>query len=344
MLAALARLVAVELHVVGPPFPRRLWPQELGPCTRWIEETTDAGVVQDGDLDVDAEATAKAVDAWLKTYDDGVERWARWLGGHADLVVCDASALGVAAAARARIPSAGIANFSWDWIYRRLGLDEAADRCAKAYAEAGLLLRAEPSAPMAAFPTTRAVGLIGRHPGADRWELRRRLGIAMEERLAMIALRSPWGGRLRLPPSTWGLRYLVAAGAEGECDARADIVTAPADMAFVDQVAASDVLVAKPGYGILGDAAGAATPLLWVGRRGFPEDEVLEAWLAGWPWCRRVQAEALAEGHWLAALEEAASVARPEALAVSQGTRRTAESLAQMLRGTVASAGGTGRT
>jgi L-arabinokinase len=50
---------------------------------------------------------------------------------------------------------------------------------------------------------------------------------------------------------------------------------AEAGLAYIDVVGASDVVVTKPGYGIVADAIGAGTPLVYTERGDFPEYPIM---------------------------------------------------------------------
>ena len=208
-------------------------------------------------------------------------------------------------------PSVAVANFSWDWIYGRLGFSAAAEQAAHAYAQAGHLIELEPAAPMPAFPHRTCVGVLARRATRDRHIIRRDMGVAVHERLILLSFRD--GGRnvVALPPMTTDVRYLATACPEG-AQGRDDVAVVDPAQPYIELVAAADVVVAKPGYGIIADCAGTGTSLLWVPRQGFPEDLVLERWLQQQPWSTMVSRADLAGGLWLSALESLLCVERAE--------------------------------
>src|SRR5207244_8073856 len=94
----------------------------------------------------------------------------------------DIPPLAFAAAARAGVPSFGLANFSWDWIYghlaaRQPALHDAAREAALAYRHARLLLELPFAGDLSAFPRREKVGLVARRPRVDRNAARQRLGL-----------------------------------------------------------------------------------------------------------------------------------------------------------------------
>jgi L-arabinokinase len=245
----------------------------------------DVGLVQKDALRIDEEGTVAAWRAFAAGHHERVRNEALWLrASGARLVIGDIPPLAFAAAAQAGVPSTGIANFSWDWIYsamseRHPGLVEAADAARDAYRLCGMLLRLPFAGDMSAFPRAEDLPLIARRPKVDRTEARRRLGL--DERPAVL-LSFGGVGLPGLDVSGLGpLRELLFLSA-GEWP------TAPANLRSVataelqalglgyeDLVGAADVVVTKPGYGIVTDAIGARTRIVYTERGDFAEYPIL---------------------------------------------------------------------
>jgi hypothetical protein len=143
----------------------------------------------------------------------------------------------------------------------------------------------------------------------------------------LLAFRSATLSSLALPPVREGWRFVATAPA---AERRRDIAVIPAGVDFLDVLAASDVVVAKTGYGILADCAATGRPLLWVSREGFPEDRVLEAWLATQTWARHVDRAALAAGAWAEDLLAVVSVPTPTPLG-DQAVRSACEAIDEVI-------------
>ena len=62
---------------------------------------------------------------------------------------------------------------------------------------------------------------------------------------------------------------MLTSPAQGEADSRWVLLD------YVDVVGASDVVVTKPGYGIVSDAAAAGTRMIYTERGDFPEYPIL---------------------------------------------------------------------
>src|SRR5262245_48691369 len=144
----------------------------------------DTGMAQVDSLTIDHELTARRTAAFYATFDARVDAEARVLRElEATLVVGDIPPLAFAAAARARVTSVAVGNFTWDWIYERSpGFEALAPgvlpKIRAAYGAATLALRLPfhgGFAPMLAV--TRDIPLVARTSERGRAEARRRLGL-----------------------------------------------------------------------------------------------------------------------------------------------------------------------
>src|SRR6185295_12162924 len=125
----------------------------------------DVGIVQKDALVMDEAATVGAWRAFVADDASRVASEARWLREvGARVVLGDIPPLAFAAAAEAGVPSVGLSNFSWDWIYRYMsarlpGLADSADWAAAAYRTCGLLLELPFAGDLSAFPRREAIPL-----------------------------------------------------------------------------------------------------------------------------------------------------------------------------------------
>jgi hypothetical protein len=236
---------------------------------------TDVGLVQKDALTIDEAASAEACRAFDAEWEARLEAEVAFLrASGARLVLCDVPALPFEAAARAGVPAIGLSNFSWDWIYRHLSarqpsLAASADRAAAAYRHAALFLELPFAGDLSVFPRREPVGLIARALRVARDEARARLGLD-----ARPAVLVSFGGV--------GLPGLARAALERDADlaflwpdalgpARLDAL----GLDYPDVVGAVDVVLTKPGYGIVSDAIAAGTRLVYTDRGDFPEYEAL---------------------------------------------------------------------
>ena len=247
--------------------------------------TCDVGLAQKDALTIDETATIQRWRAFAAGWPDRVVQEAGWLRSvGARVVLGDVPPLAFAAANEARIPALGLANFSWDWVYahlaaRHAGLREAAEHAARAYHSTTLLLELPFAGDLSAFPKRERIPLVARRPRVDRASARGRLGLGA--RLAVLVSFGGLGlsgfraGTLAALPE---FDFLVSERVE---DAPAHVRPLAAEqldalgLGYEDVVGAVDVVVTKPGYGIVSDAIGARTRLVYTERGDFPEYAVL---------------------------------------------------------------------
>jgi len=268
--------------------PAALFSDAVAPPLSFREIEADVGLVQKDALTIDEAASAEAAARFRSGWPALVEREARWLrDAGVSLVLGDIPPLAFAAAAEAGLPSIALGNFSWDWIYRHLGrrhplLLEAAEHAARAYSTAGLLLRLPFAGDLSVFPRIEDIPLVARRPAVPKAEARRRL--SLDGRPAVL-LSFGGIGMPDLDPASLGrlesYQFLLT-GRVGNGDAPnlrrvgADDLAA-ARMQYPELVGAVDVVVSKPGYGIVTDCIGAGARFVYTDRGDFPEYEIFVA-------------------------------------------------------------------
>ncbi len=256
----------------------------------------DVGLAQRDALSIDEPLTAERCLAFEAGWEARVEAEAGFLRARgARAVLADIPPLAFAAAARAGIPGIGLGNFSWDWIYRHLAgrqpsLAASAELAARAYGRAALLLELPFAGDLSTFPRREQVGLVARRPRVERAEARRRLGLG-----AGPAVLLSFGG-IGLPGLSRGA---VARDARLQFLFPEDLP--PARLAalgldYPDAVGAVDVVVSKPGYGIVSDAIGAGTRLVYTERGDFPEYPIMVREMPRWLACVHVGNDDLRAG------------------------------------------------
>jgi hypothetical protein len=286
-------------------------------AARWFTDVTagygverrpgevDTGIVQIDSLRFDEEATARQAARFYADFEHRVDREAAEIrSAGADLVVGDIPPLAFAAAARAGVPSVAVSNFTWDWIYgnypafERLA-PEVLPAIRRAYATATHALRL----PMyGGFETmagvTRNIPFIARRSVRDPLETRRALGIT-SGRPVVLPSFSAYGVALPLDRVAKSDRFELI-----DPDQRL-----PDDLQYPDLVAAADVVVSKPGYGIVSECVANGTALLYTSRGQFAEYDVFVAEMPGVLRCRYLSQEDLLAGRWDDAVD--ALVAQP---------------------------------
>jgi L-arabinokinase len=295
----------------------------------------DVGVAQADSLHVDAAETLRRARALLEAWPAIVRREAeacRRAG--VELVLGDIPAVAFLVAGELGVPSLALANFAWDWIYEgyvpgKEGFLEVTGAFKEAYGLSTLLLKLPMSPKMEAFPHQRPIPLLVRTTEEPRGELRRRLGIEEAERAVLVSFGGIGLSGLDLQSLSRleGFRFLLF-GEPSEPAPENVTVLARRCANHHEWVKASDIVVTKPGYGIVAEALAASTPLLYTSRGEFAEYPLLvEAIQAHLPnrFCPR---EEFLRGGWWSLLGELTEEERPQSPAVDcSGARRAADAV-----------------
>jgi hypothetical protein len=307
------RLPSFDL-VVCTSAPRRLFDQSARVPITFIERASDTGVIQIDSVRLDAPATIARASEFYRTLPARAEAEAAELRAHdARLVISDAPPLACAAAALARIPSVVLSNFTWDWIYEGYdaelaGAPNLLPILRDAYASAHEGWRLPLHGGFATVPRVRDLPFVARHARADRSrdEVRRELELPTSNVLALVS----FGG--------YGVNGLNAA--DFDCLDDVDLVlteprshmpstTGPGHwlaeediyargLAYVDLVAAVDVVVTKPGYGIIADCVANHTAMLYTSRGRFVEYDVMVQEMRRFLRCEYVDLDSFLAGRW----------------------------------------------
>jgi L-arabinokinase len=305
----------------------------------------DTGVVQIDSLRIDEQQTARKAARYYADFDARVEAERVLLETTAcDLVVGDIPPLAFAAADRAGVPSVAVGNFTWDWIYAaypqfaRIAPD-VIPTIGAAYAKAALALRL----PMhGGFDTMTDViediPHIARHSAQGREVARRLLGANIAE---TIVLSSFGGFGLTLDyeniARTNPFRVIVT---EQEF---AHQVNAPnlvrlsrqemssRGLNYEDLVAAADVVVSKPGYGIVSECIANRTALLYTTRGRFAEQDVFMREMPKALRCLGLPQEDLLSGRWGDAVSALLAQEAPPGVPPTDGAAVAAAAILRLL-------------
>ncbi|MBV9326741.1 MAG: hypothetical protein JO352_23525 [Chloroflexi bacterium] len=266
--------------VVRSDAPRWLFPADV----EWLsspEWPLDVGVVQRDGLELDVDATRNRWQTFARDFEAHALAEAQLLNlAGVDLLVGDMPPLAFAAATRAGVPSLALGNFTWDWIYAVWpAFEDVVARIRAAYAGADSLLRlplhaTDPDA-FAAFEKIEDVPLIARRASRRREEVRRQLGWPIDRRVVLLSFGGFDVRGLNLSGlGRWSEYTFVLIQAHGPLPANVlNLNQSPAD--YVSLLAACDVVVTKPGYGIVADCLANRVPVLFTDRGPFREYDVL---------------------------------------------------------------------
>ena len=316
--------VAIDIRTSAP---RWLFERALDFPFTYEAVEVDTGVVQIDSLEIDVGASIARAAAFHRALDRRVEAEARALTARgAGLVVADVPPLACAAAARAGIPAFAVGNFTWDWIYA--GYPETAAAAPdlsrtlrEAYAAAHGAWRLPLHGGFDAFDAVVDTPLVARRSAREPGEVRRQLGLPPERALALFAFGRygvgdvDWAevARTRRCHVVFTARSHTARGPDGAGFTTLDEEEmARRGIAFEDLVAAVDVVVTKPGYGMIAECAVNDTAMLYTSRGRFPEYEVLVAGLPALARAAFIGHDDLFAGRWDAHLDGLLNRPRPD--------------------------------
>ena len=292
-----------------------------GPC--------DTGIVQSSSVEHDDAATVDAALAFYETYAARVDEEAGALRDRRiDLVVGDIPPLAFDVAAALGVPGIAIANFTWDWIYEtHPGFAERApeviETIRRGYRRATLGLELPFGAGFGVFERVEQVPLVARRPTKTRAVTRAHFGVPAARKAALLSFGGYGLPSLNLSTvdclDDWTIvttdRTRTAAATASAIVVSEETFTD--DVRYEDLVAAVDVVITKPGYGIIAECISSDTPMLYTSRGPFREYDLLVSEMPRFLRCRFIGQEDLFGGRWREPLEGLlAQPAPPETLPV----------------------------
>ena len=305
----------------------------------------DTGIVQASSVSQDDAATVAAAVDFYRDFDRRVdEEAAAMTDDDVSLVVSDIAPVAFAVAARLGVPSAAIGNFTWDWVYEtQPGFDSEQwiiSRIRAAYAQATLALRLPLSHPFDVFPRVHDLPLVARRPTQPRSATRNYFGISEDRQVALLS----FGG--------YGLPGIDISRAD--CFDEWTIVTTDrvlprtqlatealvqieeeafrrGTFRYEDLVAAVDVVMTKPGYGIIAECIATDRPMLYTSRGAFREYDLLVAEMQRYVRNQFISREDLYAGRWSAALRAALAQPPPPERIATNGGDVAARALIQLI-------------
>jgi UDP:flavonoid glycosyltransferase YjiC (YdhE family) len=288
---------------------------------------TDTGVVQIDSLHLDVDATVRRAREFMRTFEARVAAEAMFLRHeNAALVVSDLPPLGIAAAERAGVPAIALGNFTWDWIYSAYpDTEDLVQSIADVYAKADLALRLPMHGGFASMRKIIDLPFVARQSTREPAETRQALGLPDSERLALVSFGGYGLDGLDLDALSRMDGYVALVSGSVPLDALPDGLRGgrrgsllPIDehamyragCRYEDLVRAVDVVVTKPGYGIIAECLANDTALLYTSRGHFVEYDVLVAAMPQFLRAQYIDHADLFAGKWQAHLDTL--LAQPE--------------------------------
>lgn len=307
--------------VVKTSAPLRLFERTLRGRCELVQLQCDAGMLQIDSLAVDAAGSIRQAAEFQTQVPRLAAAEAAYLrDSGARVAVGDIPPLAVAAAEAAAIPSVAIGNFTWDWIYEDYRSEDALELARdirRMYRKATTALRLPMAGGFAGLESvTRDIPFIARHSQRTQDDVRRALGLPPRAEGTPLVLIS-FGGY-----GVAGLNTLALADLKDYTIATTDAsvrdhTIEPATgllyiseqqvyqdgLRYEDLVRGADVIVTKPGYGIISEAIANGAALLYTSRGHFVEYDVLVREMPRYLRAEFIEQEDLLSGNWSTALE-----------------------------------------
>ena len=351
VLNALGRLAPHEPVAVRTSAPKWLFDLTLTRPVDFYTRECDTGIVQIDSLSLDEADTVRRASAFHDRLDTLAADEADWLRSiDAHLVIGDIPPLACAAAHAAGLRAIALGNFTWDWIYEgyREWFAPGSDLIEKlgaAYALADTALRLPMHGGFATMREVVDLPFIARRSTRAPADTRAQLGLPSIHPLALLSFGGYGLQRIDLGGVAGLTGYTIVVTADVTANRRANEVPSdvggsafPPNVRLVDEqalyagglryedlVAAVDVVLTKPGYGIIAECVANDTAIVYTSRGHFVEYDVLVREMPRWLRAGFISNEDLLAGRWQRALDATLALpAPPETIAVD-GAERAAE-------------------
>lgn len=259
-------------------------------------------------------------------------------------VVSDASALAIRAASNLQLPNLVLANFTWDWILEPI-LTELEDlkiltTLRSDYAAGDLHLQYPFGPDKSPVLRTEKVPMVSRVAGQSPASVRDQLGLpSRKEDPLTLVLVCPGGW----DPEAWdpihiesceNYRFVLVGdlpvtSPQPSLHLPHDL---PGGIQFTDLVAAADIVLTKPGYGMASECLRHKTPLLSIERPGFRETEILLGQLQRLGPVGKISLKNFFAGRWNKDLDSTLAQDTPWSEQDPRASERVARTIAKHLR------------
>ena len=282
IIRALNRLYPNVSVTITSDIPASFLRNRLGTDRNTIRPgSLDVGMVQLDSIRVDVPATLKKVRALYARKAEWIEAETVFLHENKiSLVVVDIPAIPIEAAKKFRLPVIAVGNFAWDWIYSEFVETDAAWReliCEfeQGYRKVDLLLRLPFAEPMKTFPIIEDLPLVATPGCSRREELIKLTGCDPKKKWVLLSFTSlDWDEEalsntemlaayefFTVKPLEWRRKNIHAIDRNR--------------IPFSDVLASVDVVISKPGFGLMSECVVNRKPLIYADRADFREYPVL---------------------------------------------------------------------
>lgn len=325
----------ILLRTTVPPsfFNGRLTPPwEMSPVQQ------DVGCIQQGPLKIDVEATWREHHRFHSSWQERLRTEIDAMRAAAPtIVLADTPYLALAAGNAAAIPTVALASFTWDLVLSKYVAPSAIDGPAilrlirQAYAHTDLALRITPSPDIESFPRVINIGPIAEPAPSAREQLTDYLELAPGERTVLVGFGGIPLNSLPFDRLESLTKYRFLFDGAVPPGSRRFVSTSSLPFAFKTLMASVDVIMTKPGYGTVVEAVALRTPMVYVRRYNFADEQSLVDYLHHYGSGVELSMDDFSQGRWLAAFERVFDLPPPLAPPAPTGASEAATAIAKML-------------
>ena len=338
VLNALGRLVPNLRVLLRTTVPASFFTDRLTIPWETSAVQQDIGCIQNGPMRIDVEATWHQHHRFHSTWNDRLQTEIDAMRAAApNLVLADTPYLALAAGKAAAIPTIALVSLTWDLVLSDYQAPPSIDGrviiqlIRQAYGAADLALRITPAPTMTIFKKLIDIGPIAEPAPSAREQLTEFLKLAPGERTVLIGfggipLDSLPFDRLE---SLTGYRFLFDGSIPST--SKRFVSTKSLPFSFKTLLASVDVLMTKPGYGTLLEAVALHTPMVYVRRYNFVDEQPLVEYLHRYGRGVELSMSDFSQGQWLSALNKVLDLPSTIASPPLTGASQAATELAKFL-------------
>jgi UDP:flavonoid glycosyltransferase YjiC (YdhE family) len=288
----------------------------------------DTGILQRDSLNLDASASIARAAAFMSTFEARVEAEVNFLRRHgATMTISDIPALGIAAAHAAGLPAVASGNFTWDWIYDHyVGGHDLARQIGAIYRRTTLALRMPMHGGFETMSQVRDIPFVARQSRREPGAVRKALGIPLDRPVVLTSFGGYGVDGLNDDAIGSMSDYHVLLPGMIDEEAMYDH-----GYRYEDLVHAVDVVVTKPGYGIISECLANNAALLYTSRGDFREYRVLVEAMPAFLRCAFIDHSDLFAGRWKPHLDALLASPKPPNAPPTNGAEAAADILSAFL-------------
>jgi len=259
--------------VISTRVPKWLFEQQVKADFEYVRCKNSIGVVQKDWRGADKLETLRQYSLFIEAEPGFIRQQVNFIkANNVAAIISDISAAAFLVAQKADIPSFAITNFSWDWIYEPYAKEYpqyqfVVDHIRRCYGLADCLLRLPFYGDLSAFPVIEDIPLVAIRSTATKAEVAAKLKLQADKKIILLYLGNFDYGKVLSEEVLRGQDYhFMTPQMYQNCE-----------LPFQDLLKAAEVVVTKPGYGIVSECIANQTAIMYTKRQDFLEHYALVA-------------------------------------------------------------------